>query len=314
MESQQALQRVPFYDQEIMVIVKGNQLFVAMKPICENLAIEWDTQRKKLEKLKRKFNYGHMTVVAADGKLRQMGCLPLEKLNGWLFTINPRKTNNPELIERYQEECFDVLYKYFHKGAAINPAIIAPEKVNKAQLIIDSAEYIDLLKTKIAYLESQRQGSASLGSAREASRDSAREASLSDMEKLVRVKLTPKQRWQRERELVKEYLQQYPSRTRVQIRFDLQLTVCDETLRHWITAMEQDLGQKLVRHKTPLTAAEKERIYELAALGKTYREIGEIIDRSAPTIAWIVGKMDSRLKATTTSGTNTNGGRHESNH
>jgi len=44
-----------------------------------------------------------------------MFCIPLEQLNGWLFSIQPgrvREDIRPNLI-RYQRECFEVLYNHF---------------------------------------------------------------------------------------------------------------------------------------------------------------------------------------------------------
>ncbi|EEV6940855.1 phage antirepressor Ant [Escherichia coli] len=64
-----------------------------------------------------------MNMVAADGKLRKLLCLPLKKLNGWLFSINPEKVRadiRDKLIQ-YQEECFTVLHDYWTKGHVVNP-------------------------------------------------------------------------------------------------------------------------------------------------------------------------------------------------
>ncbi|MDI1128794.1 phage antirepressor N-terminal domain-containing protein [Escherichia coli] len=88
--------------------------YVAMKPIVENLGMSWSTQQTKLMKQISKFNCVHMNMVAADGKLRKLLCLPLKKLNGWLFSINPEKVRadiRDKLIQ-YQEECFTVLHDY----------------------------------------------------------------------------------------------------------------------------------------------------------------------------------------------------------
>ncbi|MCO0991262.1 phage antirepressor Ant, partial [Escherichia coli] len=55
-------------------------------------------------------------------KLRKLLCLPLKKLNGWLFSINPEKVRadiRDKLIQ-YQEECFTVLHDYWTKGKAEN--------------------------------------------------------------------------------------------------------------------------------------------------------------------------------------------------
>lgn len=50
-----------------------------------------------------------------------MICLPLKKLNGWLFSINPAKVRDDirDRLVRYQEECFTALHDYWTKGAAI---------------------------------------------------------------------------------------------------------------------------------------------------------------------------------------------------
>ena len=62
--------------------------FVAMKPIVEGIGLDWKSQYAKITQNKDKFNYGDIAIVAADGKNRQMLCMPITKLNGWLFSIN----------------------------------------------------------------------------------------------------------------------------------------------------------------------------------------------------------------------------------
>jgi len=121
-----ALEKVPFHGQKITVVIKDGEQFVAMKPICENLNLDWPTQLIKLKMKAEKYGYWE-TPIPTKGGRQTMGCIPLKKINGWLFSINPDKTNNPGLIERYQEECFTVLYNYFNKGAAYNPAFKGEE-------------------------------------------------------------------------------------------------------------------------------------------------------------------------------------------
>ncbi|EEP4720015.1 phage antirepressor Ant [Salmonella enterica subsp. enterica] len=114
---------VPFNGQQIITAMAAGVAYVAMKPIVENLGMSWSTQQTKLMKQLQKFNYVHMNMVAADGKLRKLLCLPLKKLNGWLFSINPEKVRadiRDKLIQ-YQEECFTVLHDYWTKGNAENP-------------------------------------------------------------------------------------------------------------------------------------------------------------------------------------------------
>ncbi|MBA8388807.1 phage antirepressor Ant [Escherichia coli] len=113
---------IPFNGQQIITAMAAGVAYVAMKPIVENLGMSWSTQQTKLMKQISKFNCVHMNMVAADGKLRKLLCLPLKKLNGWLFSINPEKVRadiRDKLIQ-YQEECFTVLHDYWTKGKAEN--------------------------------------------------------------------------------------------------------------------------------------------------------------------------------------------------
>ncbi|HAX4800510.1 TPA: phage antirepressor Ant [Escherichia coli] len=113
---------VLFNGQQILTAMAAGVAYVAMKPIVENLGMSWGTQQQKLMKQLDKFNCIHMNMVAADGKLRKLLCLPLKKLNGWLFSINPEKVRadiRDKLIQ-YQEECFTVLHDYWTKGKAEN--------------------------------------------------------------------------------------------------------------------------------------------------------------------------------------------------
>nr|DAI94618.1 MAG TPA: repressor domain protein [Caudoviricetes sp.] len=114
---------VPFNGQKIITAMVAGVAYVAMKPIVENLGMSWSTQVRKLTADKGKFNCVHMNMVATDSKLRDVLCLPLKKLNGWLFSINPEKVRadiRDNLIQ-YQEECFTVLHDYWTKGEAKNP-------------------------------------------------------------------------------------------------------------------------------------------------------------------------------------------------
>ncbi|EBG7933572.1 hypothetical protein AH295_003363 [Salmonella enterica subsp. enterica] len=114
---------VPFNGQQIITAVAAGVTYVAMRQIVENIGIDWTGQSVKLRKMKDKFNCRDISMVAADGKLRKLLCIPLKKLNGWLFSINPEKVRadiRDKLIQ-YQEECFTVLHDYWTKGKAENP-------------------------------------------------------------------------------------------------------------------------------------------------------------------------------------------------
>jgi hypothetical protein len=154
MTEKNEITKVPFYGQELITLEINGEAYVAMRSITDGMGLSWSTQRQKLERQKDKFNCVHMNTVAEDGKMREMLCLPVKKLNGWLFSINADKCR-PDIREKvrtYQEECFQVLYDYFHKGAAINPLagterIVelfeqAIEKINQRDDVIRSQQKI----------------------------------------------------------------------------------------------------------------------------------------------------------------------------
>ncbi|MCK5609318.1 phage antirepressor KilAC domain-containing protein, partial [Candidatus Pacearchaeota archaeon] len=92
--------------------------YVAMKPIVENMGLNWPAQQQKLNKNKVKFNCIDIHIVAGDGKKREMTCMSLKKFNGWLFSVNPEKISETKIkvkekVIKYQEECFHVLHNYW---------------------------------------------------------------------------------------------------------------------------------------------------------------------------------------------------------
>ena len=115
---------VPFNGQQIITAMAAGVAYVAMKPIVENLGLDWPSQHRKLMNSGGKFNHCHMTMVALDKKLRDVLCIPLKKLNGWLFSINPARVRDDirDRLVRYQEECFTALHDYWTKGAAVRSA------------------------------------------------------------------------------------------------------------------------------------------------------------------------------------------------
>lgn len=108
---------VPFHGNNLYVVNYNGQPYVPMKPIVDGMGMDWASQFTKL-KQKFKSTVAEITMVAEDGKERNMICLALRKLAGWLHTISPNKVK-PEIrdkVIKYQEECDDVLYEYWTTG------------------------------------------------------------------------------------------------------------------------------------------------------------------------------------------------------
>jgi len=107
---------VAFYGDQVDVIERDGELYVAMKPICERLGVDWEAQRQLIQRDPVLSATACMVqTVAKDGKNREMTCLPLSKLNGWLFKLDVSRYDGDqrELLIRYQSECYDALYQHF---------------------------------------------------------------------------------------------------------------------------------------------------------------------------------------------------------
>ncbi len=120
MTNQITTQTISFYGSDLITLKVEDVIYTAVRPIVEALGLSWGSQSIKLNKNKEKFNCFDIETVGADGKIREMLCMPIKKLNGWLFSINPEKVRSDlkEKVICYQEECFEALYNYWHFGKA----------------------------------------------------------------------------------------------------------------------------------------------------------------------------------------------------
>lgn len=120
---------VKFNVDTIYYIEKDGEMFVPMKPIIENMGIDWAGQYTKLVNARNRWSVEMISIVAQDGRSREHLCIPFRKLASFLAGINPDKVK-PELrdkIVQYQEECDNVLYEYWSKTHA--PAATQPRAV-----------------------------------------------------------------------------------------------------------------------------------------------------------------------------------------
>ena len=125
------LSPVSFHGDTIFCINHNDQPYTAMRPIVENMGLDWRSQQAKITSCNR-WSVVNITTVAQDGKERQALCMPVRKLPAFLASINPKKVK-PELRERielYQAECDEVLWQYWTEGQATRPAA-EPDRLSK---------------------------------------------------------------------------------------------------------------------------------------------------------------------------------------
>ena len=89
---------------------------VPIKPICEAFGIASNGQIEKLKENPLYGSVGNLSLsVAADGKDREMYCLPFEYCLGWMLGINSANVKEEirEKLLDYQRDCVEVLKRHF---------------------------------------------------------------------------------------------------------------------------------------------------------------------------------------------------------
>ncbi len=100
----------------IAVKNENNKVFVPIKPMCEALGISFPSQRTQINDHPILASTVLLcNTVGADGKEREMFCLPYTEAHGWLLTISPKNVSESsrEKLITYLRECYEVISNYF---------------------------------------------------------------------------------------------------------------------------------------------------------------------------------------------------------
>lgn len=122
------------------------QWWIAIKPICEALNVDYSRQLRTLksEKILARV-WSLQTMHDASFRLQKMACLPEKFIYGWIFKI---QSPSPEL-ESFQWKCYEILFDYFH-GAITGRSSLLKSKTQK-QLQVEE------LKQKLMETEEWKQ-------------------------------------------------------------------------------------------------------------------------------------------------------------
>jgi hypothetical protein len=99
-----------------IVVIENGDIIVPIKPICDILGIDVESQRKKIKNDEILNSVAVLsTATGADGKSYDMYCIPYMFIFGWLFSINPNNvgTDAKESVIKYKLECYKALYNHF---------------------------------------------------------------------------------------------------------------------------------------------------------------------------------------------------------
>ena len=131
-----------FDGKRISVLLNDGEWWIAIKPICEAIGVNYNRQAQNIREHKKLLQLvAELQLVAADGKLRKMMCLPEKVVYGWLFTIN---SDNEQLLE-YQYECYDVLFRHLH-GKMTDRMAVLTEKISNLELM-EELKINDVIET-----------------------------------------------------------------------------------------------------------------------------------------------------------------------
>lgn len=113
---------IKFNNKELITVDNGEKVFFAVKPVCDDIGLDADSA---IRNIKNDEILGAeaciFNIQVGDNQGRNMVCLPIQLLNGWLFSIQSSKVKTeaqPKLM-LYKKECYAVLENHFFGGISI---------------------------------------------------------------------------------------------------------------------------------------------------------------------------------------------------
>lgn len=140
---------INLYEKEITAVVTAdNKVNIHFKQLVEFFGYAYAAQLRRIQKDER-FNVVQLDILAKDNKYREVWCLPLEEVEGWIFTLTPSNASRPgvkkQLIE-FGRELIKAVHLYFNDGEALNPRKYAPNTIKEGEPVKPlSAEDLFLL-------------------------------------------------------------------------------------------------------------------------------------------------------------------------
>ena len=107
---------VDFEGDTIYAVKTPDGVFVAVKPICERLSVDWSSQHKRLNRETTLRECLVILTIPSAGGPQETVCLPLHMIPGWLFGFDENQIKNAdgrEIILRYKRRCYLVLSAHF---------------------------------------------------------------------------------------------------------------------------------------------------------------------------------------------------------
>ncbi len=128
-----------FNGKRISVLLADGNWWVAVKPICEALGVNYNRQFQNIKEddiLSGVF--ANQQTHDASGRVQEMLCLPEKFIYGWVFSL---RSDAAGLVE-YKKKCYEVLYDHFH-GALTARFNVLNERDGIALRILELEEKLE---------------------------------------------------------------------------------------------------------------------------------------------------------------------------
>lgn len=138
-QKQYQLEPVTFHGDTIFAVEHNGEEYAVVRPIVENLELNWASQYSKLAANKERWGVVMIATPSAGG-MQETVCIPVRKVAGFLATINPKKVRHDlraKLIA-YQNECDDALWQYWTTGRAERTQYFGGQQLPSPGLSMDA--------------------------------------------------------------------------------------------------------------------------------------------------------------------------------
>lgn len=112
---------VNFRNDTLFAVEREDGVFIALKPICDRLGLDWAAQLQRLKGDEILTEGMVVTTIPSSKGPQETTCLRLDLVNGWLFTISDKRVKPEcrEIVLAYKRECYAVLFEHFYTGKRV---------------------------------------------------------------------------------------------------------------------------------------------------------------------------------------------------
>lgn len=149
------LKFLEFNGKAIYFLNVDGQYWIAVKPICEALRVNFDRQYKNLKNHKILGDvYANQPMRDTQNRVQNMVALPEKYIYGWLFSIQSAS----DALLKYQKLCYELLYNHFHgpitqrKDILIENAQLEQEMIDAVKALEENPDFIKYFSAKSAIM------------------------------------------------------------------------------------------------------------------------------------------------------------------